>query len=176
MQRCDQCGYVYGSHSLHESVSLLEQLTADYASLLRTHSRGSISARPSPGVWSPVEYTCHLRDVFLVQRDRIIRVLIEDNPALTTMHRDERVVLAAYGSEGTDELINELNVATTLLTRVLGGLTSEQLSRPCTYHYPSPSSRDAAWVCAHTLHEAIHHLDDVRAGLERSPRSAAEEG
>jgi DNA segregation ATPase FtsK/SpoIIIE, S-DNA-T family len=165
MERCDGCGYVYGSCGLEDTVSLLPKLTGEYARLLRGGTVDAIRARPSPTFWSPVEYTCHVRDVFLVQRDRIIRALMEDNPALTTMYRDQRVTLAGYGAEETDELLVELDVATRLLTRVLARLTAEQLARPCTYHYPSPTRRDVAWVCAHTLHESVHHLDDVRTGL-----------
>jgi hypothetical protein len=41
------------------------------------------------------------------------------------------------------------------------------LARPCIYNYPEPLERDVAWLGHHTLHEATHHLEDLRSALAR---------
>jgi hypothetical protein len=42
-----------------------------------------LRTRPEEGVWSALEYACHVRDVFLVQRDRLYTALVEDTPTFT---------------------------------------------------------------------------------------------
>ena len=53
---------------------------------MRVHLR-----RPSPEQRSPIEYACHVRDVALMQRNRVYVALVEDEPSFKPMYRDERV-------------------------------------------------------------------------------------
>ena len=46
---------------------------------------------------------CHVRDVFLVQRDRLYTALVEDTPTFTPMYRDQRVTLARYNAQDPEE-------------------------------------------------------------------------
>lgn len=46
----------------------------------------SMRTRPGDGVWSPVEYLAHLRDVASFFAERIDRVLAEDRPVASRQH------------------------------------------------------------------------------------------
>jgi S-DNA-T family DNA segregation ATPase FtsK/SpoIIIE len=83
------------------------------------------------------------------------------------MYRDERAYLAGYQHEDVIEVAGELVMAANLMAKLFEGLASDQLARPCIYNYPEPTERDVAWLGHHTLHEATHHLDDLRAVLAR---------
>lgn len=50
---------------------------------LRAPDAGAIRRRPSPEVWSALEYAAHVRDVIDFYADRIDRVLTEERPQMT---------------------------------------------------------------------------------------------
>jgi S-DNA-T family DNA segregation ATPase FtsK/SpoIIIE len=136
------------------------------------HGEQIARVRPAPEVWSALEYTCHVRDVLLVQRDRVILALVEDSPSFPRMYRDERVVLAGYTEEVPEGVAGQLIVAADLAAKVFERLSDGQAQRPCIYNYPEPTERNVAWLGLHTVHEAEHHLGDVRWVLAQvnSPR------
>jgi len=125
-----------------------------------------VRQRPEPAVWSALEYACHLRDVLLVQRDRVLLALVVDEPGFVPMYRDERVGLARYNEDDPAVVAAELVMAADLFARLIERLDRAQLDRPAIYHYPVTARVDLGWVARHTLHEAIHHLADVRRVLD----------
>ena len=108
-----------------------------------------------------MEYSCHVRDVLLAQRERVLLALVVDRPDFAPIFRDERAALARYNEDDPDGVVGELDVAAQLMARLYAGLSSAQLSRPCIYSYPTPAERSLAWVGHHTLHEGRHHLQDL---------------
>jgi hypothetical protein len=154
-ERCDACGFVYGS--VNDVPGALRGLAERY--------RQALPAEPGrrrwPDVWSPLEYACHVRDVLLVQRDRLVVALVEDGPSFVPMYREQRASIAGYAAETPAGALAGLEVAADLLARLLERLTPEQLARPCTYNYPETRRVDVAWVAQHTMHEAEHHLADI---------------
>ncbi len=118
--------------------------------------------RPEPAVWSPVEYCCHLRDVLVTQRERVVRALVEDRPTLVPMHRDERAGLTRYAEEDPAQVLAQLGVAADMAAWTFASLDGSQWLRDCVYNYPEPAARGLAWVGRHTVHEAVHHLADIR--------------
>jgi S-DNA-T family DNA segregation ATPase FtsK/SpoIIIE len=152
---CGECGFVYGA--VDDVPAALSQAAGRFAAVLGD----DLAARPAPGVWSPLEYTCHVRDMLLVQRDRIVVALVEDEPSFSPMYRDQRVDLLGYAGEEPRSVVAGLGVAAELLARLLERLSPAQLARTCTYNYPTPRRVDVAWVAQHTMHEVEHHLADA---------------
>ncbi len=97
----------------------------------------------------------------LVQRDRMLRALVEDVPTFPPMYREERVTLAGYATEPPALVADELGFATGLLARLFDGLTAAQLTRRCVYGAVQRAEVDLGWVGRHTVHEAEHHLHDI---------------
>jgi hypothetical protein len=116
-------------------------------------------------VWSALEYACHLRDVFLAQRERLYLALVEDKPEFWPMNRDERPALARYNEQQPELVVSELDVAARLFARSCSYLTPEQWQRSCVYGYPARVERTLQWVAQHTLHEGQHHVLDITRGL-----------
>ena len=168
MDRCRQCGYVYGSIAAGDIPDTVRSIGDQYCdAILDPQLEGLVRIRPAPEVWSALEYACHVRDVLLIQRDRAILALVEDRPSYARMYQDERVFLAGYQREDVAEVAAELTMAANLMAKLFEGLSTEQLARRCIYNYPDPSERDVAWLGHHTLHEATHHFDDLESSLAR---------
>ncbi|MCX5195570.1 DinB family protein [Streptomyces sp. NBC_00249] len=118
--------------------------------------------RPAPEVWSPVEYACHMRDVLLVQRERVLAARRLDRPVAEPMGRDERVDHDGYAEQAPADVARQLHDAALLFAHVLDRLSAADWDRTLTYSYPEPEERSLRWVAVHTLHELRHHLLDMR--------------
>ncbi len=60
-ERCPECGEDVTTIPPEDVPGLIRSSAEVWADVL---SRGDIGERPSPDVWSPLEYACHVRDVF----------------------------------------------------------------------------------------------------------------
>lgn len=165
MTTCAECGFGYDGLAAADISRTLRGFGDRYRAALAGADESAVRRRPSPEVWSALEYGCHVRDVFLVQRDRVIRALVEDRPTNPSMHRDERVRLARYAAEPPPVVAEHVAMAADLLATVYDGLSPDQLRRTCVYNYPQTTDRDLAWVGRHTVHEGEHHLLDIRRAL-----------
>ena len=168
LEAADECGFVYDAVEVASVPPALRTACATIADLLRRPElAGPVRRRPAPAVWSALEYGGHLRDVLLVQRERVLLALVVDEPDVAPMHRDERVLLAGYNDDEPGVVAAELVMAAELFARLIDRLDGAQLARPALFHYPVTARVDLGWVARHTLHEAIHHLADVRRVLDQ---------
>ena len=163
-ERCEECGFVY--HLDHPAVAIqaVPALAEEMARLLRSQG-ADLRGRREPELWSPLEYGCHLRDVFLVQRERVLLARRVERPVLVSMGRDERVEHDGYESQDPEDVARQLSDAGVMFSGVLKQFGPADWEREVLYPYPEPTARSLAWVATHTVHEARHHLMDVRRQL-----------
>ncbi|WP_275412507.1 FtsK/SpoIIIE domain-containing protein [Actinoplanes palleronii] len=165
---CAECGFTYRSIAPAEVPSRLRTTGSRFAAALLAAT--DLRRRPAPDVWSALEYTCHVRDMLRVQRDRLALALAVDNPSFTPMGRDERPVRDAYNTQDPHTVLTELDQAAEALAAAVEALTPAELARTGTYNWPSPATRTLLWVARHTLHETVHHtLDITRQSPPRTP-------
>jgi hypothetical protein len=162
--RCSECGFVYDLGQSATVAQDIRQRSAEVAAVLRDHD-ADLRSRRQPGVWSPLEYGCHLRDMLLVQRERVLAARRRDRPDCLPSGRGERVVHDGYAEQKPEDVARQLTDATQLLSNVLDRLTTDDWDRTVIYHYPVTSDRSVRWVAVHTLHETHHHLLDIRRQL-----------
>jgi len=179
MERCDTCHYVYAEVTAHDVPTRLAAFGPRYQAVLCPPQPPAawdtaLRARPDAAVWSALEYACHLRDVFLMQRERLYLALVEDTPRFATMYREHRVTLARYNMQEPAAVAQQLTVAAQLLAQAFGVLDASQLARRCVYNYPAPTERSLLWIGQHAIHEGEHHDHDITLGLARvqSPAQA----
>jgi hypothetical protein len=168
MTTCTECGYDYESVPTDRLAGRLRDLGRRYREALAGADEPTARRRPAPGVWSALEYACHMRDVLLVQRDRAVLALVEDNPGFPRMYRDERVDLCQYSAQAVAEVLDELDMSAQLCAMVFDRLDEAAWQRPLVYNLPSaeaPGGHNVAWLARHTLHEGEHHLMDVNRAL-----------
>ncbi len=162
MVDCDECGLVYASIPLANIPNELEAFGPIYRARLGGDP-SKLRARPSPEVWSALEYACHVRDVLEVQRGRLLLALEEDRPTFIPMGRDERVTRHHYNDQDPLIVADQLEAAATAIGTEFSGLSDEQWERSGIYNWPTASERSMVWLGRHTIHECRHHLRDIDA-------------
>jgi hypothetical protein len=162
MERCDGCGFVYDLALVDVAAAEIVARADQMASILSGGEDRAVRRRPQPDTWSALEYCCHVRDVLLVQRERVLLALREDQPDVATMGRDERVEADGYNEQRPVDVARQLEDAALMFTGVLRRLDGQAWERTLMYNYPERAARSLVWVAVHTLHEVTHHLGDVQ--------------
>ncbi|MFF9134896.1 DinB family protein [Streptomyces sp. NPDC014806] len=177
MTTCAECGFVYDLGLAPCVPELAEAEAGAYARLL-TSDVSLLRRRPAPDVWSPLEYACHVRDVLLVQRERVLAALRLDTPVVESMGREERVVHDGYARQRPADVARQLKDAALLFGDVLAGLRHGPAGweRTLVYSFPERAERSLRWLAVHTLHELRHHLIDMRRALTGQGEAGSRHG
>ena len=169
VQHCEECGFEYDESAFSKAAGSIRAGSADLAAAL-TDSRADVRTRRQPGRWSPLEYACHVRDMLLVQRERLLAGLRLDRPVCEPMGRDERVELDGYAGQDPADVARQLRDAAQLFASDLDRLSPAGWDRAVIYTYPHRAERSLRWLAIHTEHEVAHHLLDVRRQLTGADR------
>jgi hypothetical protein len=157
---CDECGYLYEPDGWRTAAARIRDGVTDFVAALKGNDHPD--RRPAPDIWSPKEYGCHLRDVLLVQRERVLAARRTDRPSFDPMGRDERAGHDGYAKQALDDVARQLADTALLFANVLDRLETDEWDRTLMYNFPAREERSLRWVAVHTLHEVRHHLGDVR--------------
>jgi len=155
---CEECGF---DPALAHAAGIAPELAGRFAATVATSAPDVLARRPAPGVWSPTEYLAHVRDVLLVQRERVVLARVEERPSFARMYRDERVAICGYGAFGAPAVLQQLQMAGELCAAAFASIEGAAWQRRLVYNWPAPAERDLAWLARHTLHEGVHHLFDI---------------
>ena len=164
-EACEECGFVYDVPRAEIS-QRLRGLGPRYAAVLAAHGAEELRAHRGEGVWSPLEYCCHMRDVLRVQRERTLLAQREEAPAFESMRREERVNEERYNEQDPERVGAEIAEAAEALAATLDALDDAGWQRTGVYSYPVRRVRDGGWIGNHTVHEGEHHLMDIARQLE----------
>src|SRR5262249_60068063 len=86
-------------------------------------------ARRDPGKWSPLEYACHVRDVFRLYDKRLELMLSQDDPQFPNWDQDETAVADRYGEQDPAEVAAALRRAAFAIAGRFEGVTGDQWRR-----------------------------------------------
>lgn len=166
MDACDECHYSYDSETATTIPDRIRTLGGRYQAPLSRFLPGEdgpalLRAHPTPGVWSALEYACHVRDVLEVLDQRVALTLSEDTPTFAPMRRDERVAELAYNEQDPTMVAADIAANADTLAQSFATLDDSAWSRTGIYGYPDAAERSLLWMGQHTIHEAHHHLLDV---------------
>lgn len=121
----------------------------------------TVAERPTPGVWSPLEYACHVRDVCRLFRDRLELMLRDDDARFENWDQDRTAVADRYGEQDPAVVSVELEDAAAALARLLDSVEGEQWER--TGVRSNGSRFTVRTFAVYLLHDVEHHLHDVGA-------------
>jgi hypothetical protein len=154
---CPECGLDTREIPREAVSGLLRENAAEWVAILA----GSrvIRDRPSPAVWSPLEYACHVRDVFRLYDTRLQRMLAEDDPLFQNWDQDATAVAERYGAQDPATVSRELQEAAGRLAGRFEKVSGEAWQRTGT-------RSDGAHFTVETfarylIHDPIHHIWDV---------------
>jgi len=162
MDPCEECRYDYESLSRAEILAAIPVLAGENSELLRDVPVARLREHTRPGSWSPLEYGCHVRDVLVVQRERVLLAQAEQTPRFASMRRDERAIEEAYNEQDPLVVADEVGAAARALTQTMRALDDAGWSRTGVYLWPAPQVRTVEWIGRRTVHELAHHLFDNR--------------
>lgn len=157
---CQTCGVAYADVTVQQAVELITSITAAVTDAIANVAPQAVRRRPAAaGGWSPLEYLCHLRDVYASYTIRLHRARTEDRPALEPMLNDLRAHRFRY---------NELDPAAVLdeLARTAAGFCDEVATmgpndwQRVVTRLPG-EERTALWLIRQAMHEGQHHLHDI---------------
>jgi len=132
---CDECGFTYAFDSAEAVGPAIVEGVAEIADVVRVGGP-TVGSRRAPDVWSPLEYACHLRDVLLVQRERVLAARRVDGPVFDPMGRDERVEHDGYAEQDPQDVARQLTDASSMFANDLARLAPTDWARTVMYSYP----------------------------------------
>jgi len=122
-------------------------------------ARPGAAGRPAPGVWSRVEYACHVRDVFRLFDERLALMLREDAPEFENWDQDATAVAYRYASQDPAVVAVELRDAARSVAAAFDAVPDEAWGRT---GLRSDGSRFTVQTLGrYFVHDAEHHLYDV---------------
>ncbi len=168
VDRCDACGVHYDDIPRALLPDLLREHAQRFTAVVAAaQARSVLRSRPAPEVWSALEYACHVRDVFIVQRQRLEQARHEHQPTFVPMGRDERAISERYNDQDPQQVVEELIEAADALASAFEVLDETGWQRTGIYNWPQPAERTMVWLARHTIHEVMHHLLDITRGVDR---------
>ena len=153
---CPECGFDAASVEMGREGATIRAMNPLWDSVLR---RPSARDRPSPQVWSPLEYGCHVRDVYRVFDGRLSLMLSEDHPVFANWDQDETAIEDKYGEQDPATVSSELAQAAESLADGFDGVGDDAWQRSSERSDGSVFTVDT--FAKYLLHDPIHHLWDV---------------
>jgi hypothetical protein len=156
---CVACDFSYAAVRLADALEEIRAVPTQFRATVNAITPERLRRRPQPRVWSVVEYTCHLRDVYVCSTIRLYRARTEDRPMLEPRLNDLRAQRLRYNDADLAATLDELDAA-------VGGCV-EEISR---YRAPEwrrtvmrlpGEERTALWLVRQAAHEGRHHLNDI---------------
>jgi SAM-dependent methyltransferase len=134
------------------------------------------AVRPSPHVWSGLEYACHVRDVNELFDHRVRRMLADDAPRFDSWDQDQTAVEQDYGSQEPATVAEQVAAAAERVAATYEGVSGAQWDRPGTRSNGDEFTVDT--LARYHLHDLVHHAHDVshvtkRVTVDSYDRSAA---
>ena len=154
--RCPDCGFDVGLVPAAEVAARLRENAARWPAVC---SRDESAVRPEPGVWSPLEYACHVRDVCQVFEARVNLMRSEVNPTFGSWNQDDAAIAGAYSAQDPDVVSVELLAAAEAAAGSFDALVDGDWQR--TGRRTNGSIFTLETLGQYFLHDLTHHLHDV---------------
>ena len=157
VERCVECGFDSDDWSDEAALEAIGQLPVHWHNAIAGLQADELRRRPIPEMWSIAEYTDHVREVLFAMRFVLESALNQPGvnlgeapePEFAPTPRVVDVLLALSGIEreasALRDRLGELTEASWKRTAIIGA-----------------DEVDAHWICRHAVHDASHHLEDVR--------------
>jgi DinB superfamily len=153
---CPECGFDTSGFPV-EAVPgmILANAAAWQPPLAGNHAR----TRPEPAKWSPLEYGCHVRDVFRLFDQRLELMLSQDDPLFPNWDQDRTAVADRYAEQDPAEVAAALRQAALAIAGRFEGVTGGQWQR--TGSRGDGARFTVATFARYLMHDPVHHLYDV---------------
>jgi hypothetical protein len=159
---CPECGFEASSVPREQFTQLIRSVAEAWLPVL-AEPADLLRRRFSDDRWSPLEYGCHVRDVFRLYEQRLQLMLTKDNPAYPNWDQDQTAVDDRYNEQDPAAVATELAAAAAALAATFDSVEGAAWQR-------RGSRSDGAEFTVETfgrymIHDPIHHLHDVTGDM-----------
>jgi hypothetical protein len=171
MEACPQCGDNPSALPASSLGHVAVERAASWRAFLQQADDAYVRHIPEPGVFSPLQYAAHVRDILRVYTDRIVLGLEQDAPTVPIFQPPQEV-WEEYNRSDVDELATDVEAQARRLEA-----TGETMA-PSDWLRIVVNDRGVYGVYSFTLaglacnavHEAYHHLLDAQGTLNAIPQ------
>jgi len=155
---CPECGFVSAEFPREQVGALVRANAAAWPEVL---ARADVARRSSDDSWSPLEYACHVRDVFRIYDERLERMLTEDDPLYPNWDQDATAVEERYNEQDPRAVTAELVEVAAAVADRFDTVHGDQWQR--TGRRSDGARFTVETFARYMIHDPIHHLWDVGA-------------
>ncbi|GAA2798108.1 DinB family protein [Kitasatospora paracochleata] len=155
---CPDCGLDAPAVVREDVAGMVRANAAVWVELL-AGERDGLGRRPSPDTWSPLEYACHVRDVFRLFDVRLGLMLAEDGPLFANWDQDVTAAEERYGEQDPAVVAVELAEAAERLAASFERVAGRQWQR--TGNRSDGARFTVESFSRYLIHDPLHHLYDV---------------
>lgn len=156
-RECAECGYDASSVTATDVAAAVRRNAISWIAVLE---RPDVGRRPDPSTWSPLEYACHVRDVFRLYDYRLSLMLEQDDPLYPNWDQDATALENRYDEQDPAVVGPELVDAAGAIAERFDGVAGEQWQRRGRRSDGASFTVDT--FARYFLHDVVHHLNDVR--------------
>jgi len=167
-EQCPQCGENPAAMDRALLGPALLRSAEDWRCFLFDADDAYLRRIPAPGIFSPMQYGSHVRDIERVYGDRILLMLQEENPVFPQFNPDEDS-WRAFNEVEVAALAEQIREQAQRLADILAGLAPDDWSRTMVRDGGSDGvySFTVAGLASYAVHESRHHLLDANGTLTR---------
>jgi hypothetical protein len=169
--RCPQCGLHPAGMERDALGGELLGSAAGWRAFLMSADDVYLRTVPGPGIFSPIQYGAHVRDIQQVYGDRILLMLREDSPVFPQLNPDEGE-WDQYNRLLAGELADDIDAQARRLAGILITLKPEDWSRTMIRDGGTDGVFEFTVVglANYAVHESHHHLLDANGTLKSATR------
>jgi hypothetical protein len=158
---CPECGFDVSQFRRDDVGSMIRANAAVWQKVL---ARPDLDRRPDDQTWSPLEYACHVRDVFRIYDHRLELMLTTDDPAYPNWDQDASAADEQYNKQDPAVVAAELQAAAHRFAERFDGVVGRQWDRTGTRS--DGASFTVESLARYMMHDPVHHLYDVGIRVE----------
>lgn len=164
LEICDECGFHSGLVDASDAAARFRGLPDSWQAVF-SHDDELLRARPEPEVWCAVEYARHTANAIEIIEWAARQVAMGESPdweRMPTVFHPEFHECEQFGHDAT---LDALATAAQSMAALTDSLTAQELDE--TAEYGGGVILNTRAVIRHALHDAEHHLLDIRRGIAR---------
>ncbi len=154
---CPECGFDTQGFPREAVPEMIMTNAAAWPDVLT--GAGDARLRPAPGKWSPLEYACHVRDVFRLFDQRLEMMLSQHDPLFPNWDQDETAIADRYSEQEPAKVAADLVESAQIIANHFQGLADDQWPR--TGRRSDGAAFTAETFARYFIHDPVHHLYDV---------------
>ena len=172
-ESCDECGFDATAWDRARAAAELQKLGDTWRDGFGAHDTARLTRRPSPEVWSAVEYTVHTAKT-IDWWHMACRTLVEGGVVVFDPDGYPDADIHPYNDVPVNDALGQLADSARSIATFAAGASEAALAMPIQFDLPGLAEQYAAAGIAdvadgitHAVHDALHHLDDIARGLSQ---------